>query len=47
MNQGQTPERVTPDTFKQTSNELVTFMYLRQNELYEVNILPGESSTFD
>ena len=32
-------ERMDTDTFQQTSHELVTFMYLRQNELYEVNIL--------
>ena len=35
----QAHDRVTADTFQQTSNELVTFMYLRQNELYEVLIL--------
>lgn len=32
-------QRVSTDTFQQTSNELVTFMYSRQNELYEVCVL--------
>lgn len=32
-------ERVNTDRFQQTSSELVAFMYLRQNELYEVHVL--------
>lgn len=35
----QSSDSVAIDIFQQTSNELVTFMYLRQNELYEVCIL--------
>lgn len=31
--------RVTSDTIQQTSNELMSLMYLRQNELYEVRFL--------
>ena len=43
----QSDEIVATDTFQQTSNELVTFMYLRQNALYEVYVLNWHSSHFD
>lgn len=35
----QISDRVAIDLFQQISNELVIFMHLRQNELYEVCVL--------